>query len=101
MKNHGTGDNDYVYTEKGRYEKSANHMITTIHAILPRNKSSYGEGKTKHMARRLVVIADNASDNKNNEMYAYCNLLVQNGWFDSVDLLFGEVGHTHNGVDSA
>lgn len=100
VKNHGTGDNDYVYTAKGRYDKGANHMITTIHALLRSIKSSYGEGKTKHMARRLVVIADNASDNKNNEMYAYCNLLVQNGWFDSVELLFGEVGHTHNGVDA-
>ena len=100
VKNHGTGENDYVYTAKGRYEKGANQMITTLHALLRRLKSSYDGKKNKHLARRLVMIADNASDNKNNELYAYCNLLVQNGWFDSVELLFGEVGHTHNGVDT-
>ena len=75
-------------------------MITTLHALIRRLKSSYDGKKNKHLARRLVMIADNASENKNNELYAYCNLLVQNGWFDSVELLFGEVGHTHNGVDA-
>ena len=29
----------------------------------------------------------------------YLTLLVQAGWFDEVRLLFGEVGHTHNGGD--
>jgi len=48
----------------------------------------------RYKARRLVVIADRASENKNNIVFAYCNDLIQNGW------LFGPVGHTHNGVDS-
>ena len=48
----------------------------------------------------MAIIADSASDNKNNDLFAYCHMLVDSGWFDDVYLVFGPVGHTHNGVDS-
>jgi hypothetical protein len=47
-----------------------------------------------------VCIADSAGENKNNTVLAYFTDLVDNGWFDVVELLFGPVGHTHNGVDA-
>lgn len=97
--NHATGENDYVYMPKDRFEKGANRLITMLHATLRRMKTNYANPTYKK--RNLVCIADNASDNKNNELLAYGALLVRNGWFDSVEFLFGEVGHTHNGVDAA
>jgi hypothetical protein len=33
-------------------------------------------------------------------MFAFCSELVLRGWFREVELLFGPVGHTHNGNDS-
>ena len=38
--------------------------------------------------------------NKNNEVFAYYSDVVAAGWFDSVELLFGPVGHTHTGMDA-
>ena len=63
-----------------------------------RVKSNYE--KPSHKARTLWLIADSCSDNKNNDLFAYCHMLVSAGWFDDVNLVFGPVGHTHNGVDS-
>jgi hypothetical protein len=47
----------------------------------------------------LVVVADNCSENKNNTVFAFFAHLVHMKWYDSIELLFGPVGHTHNGVD--
>ena len=66
--------------------------------MIRRAKSDYTH--ERHKARTLILIADSASENKNNVLFAYCTDLVENGWYDSVELLFGPVGHTHNGVDS-
>ena len=98
MINHGTSDLDYVYLPKNRWKKGANRMITQLMAAVRRIKSDYS--KPGHRARRLVFIADNCSENKNNTLLAWCHSLVENGWFDSIELLFGTVGHTHNGVDA-
>ena len=38
--------------------------------------------------------------NQNNEVFAYYSDMVAAGWFDSVELRFGPVGHTHNGMDA-
>ena len=68
-KNHSTGVGDYVYMSKNRYEKGANRLITMLHASLRRVKADYTH--PHYQRRQLVIIADNASDNKNNELLGY------------------------------
>ena len=98
LTNHGNKKRDYVYMPKGKWIKGANRVLSQIHATLSAIK---GDPTNKqHGARRLVIIADNFSENKNKEILAYIADLVHNKWFDSVELLFGEVGHTHNGNDA-
>ena len=89
---------EYFYTPYGSQGKGANRLITMLHSVLRRAKEDYGH--ERHKARKLVLIADSASDNKNNEMFMYCTSLVDNGWFDEIELVFGPVGHTHNGIDA-
>jgi hypothetical protein len=48
----------------------------------------------------LILVADNAADNKNMDVIAFTCELVARDWFDIVEFYFGEVGHTHNGEDS-
>ena len=38
-------------------------------------------------ARRLVIIADNYSENKNKVNFAFCSELIQKGWYDEVLLI--------------
>ena len=47
-----------------------------------------------------MLIADNASENKNNILFAFLQEIVTRGWFSVVYLYFGPVGHTHNGNDA-
>ena len=89
---------DYIYTSKLHVSKSTNYLLSMVHCMLRRTKSDYT--KPNFRARKLIVIADSASENKNNETFAYYADLVDAKWFDSVELLFGPVGHTHNGVDA-
>ena len=90
---------DYVYSTASTTAKNANTLISQVHAIIRRAKCDYNHDR--HKARKLVLIADSASENKNNTLFAYCTDLVENKWFDEIELLFGPVGHTHNGVDAA
>lgn len=75
-----------------------NRFCTLLHAVLRANREA---GTVHSLARELVVIADNCSENRN---YTTClrwaSEIVAAGWFDSVRFLFGPVGHTHNGVDA-
>jgi hypothetical protein len=63
-------------------------------------KANREEGTDHSLARKLVIIADNYSENRN-----YCVVLhfaaelVWYRWFDEVENLFGKVGHTHGGQD--
>ena len=98
LTNHGTGKQDYVYMPKGKWKKGANRLITLLHATVSAIKSDVNH--PQHKARRLICIADNFGENKNKEILAWIADLVLNKWFDSVELLFGEVGHTHNGNDA-
>jgi len=70
-----------------------------VHAVIRRIKSDYT--KPGYRARKLYFIADSASENKNNTLFAYGTDMVRHKWVDEVQLLFGPVGHTHNGVDAA
>ena len=89
---------DYIYTPKDAFPKDSNTLISQVHAMVRRAKSDYKH--PRHRARRLILIADSASENKNNTLFAYITDLVENNWFDEVELVFGPVGHTHNGVDA-
>jgi hypothetical protein len=89
---------DYIYSVKNAFPKDSNTLISEVHVMIRRAKSDYKH--PRHKARKLVLIADSASENKNNILFAYVTDLVENKWFDEVELIFGPVGHTHNGVDA-
>jgi len=96
---HSAGLKDYIYSLTSSTTKDANTLISQVHAVLRRAKSDYTH--PRHKARLLTLVADSAAENKNNTLLAYCTDLVNNGWFDEIHLLFGPVGHTHNGVDAS
>ena len=73
---------DYIYTTQANTSKGSNTLISHFHAVVRRAKSNYQHENYK--ARKLIVIADSASENKNNWLFAYCTDLVENGWFDEV-----------------
>jgi hypothetical protein len=95
---YSAGLKDYIYSQTEVTAKGANTLISQIHIVIRRAKSDYKH--PRHKARNMCMIADSASENKNNILLAYCTDLVDNGWFDEIQLLFGPVGHTHNGVDA-
>jgi hypothetical protein len=95
---YSAGLKDYLYTPTATTAKDANTLISQLHVIIRRAKSDYNH--PRHKARKLTIVADSASENKNNVLFAYCTDMVDNGWFDEIILLFGPVGHTHNGVDA-
>jgi hypothetical protein len=90
---------DYIYSTSCNTPKDANTLISQVHLVIRRAKSDYTH--PRHRARTLTIVAASASENKNNTLFMYCTDLVNNGWFDEVILLFGPVGHTHNGVDAS
>lgn len=96
--NHGTGENAYFYTFKEDVSKGGNRICTFLYSILRRIK--FSESHRQKMARHLVLMGDNYIENKCNTLMAFGALLVNLGWFDTVEFLFGPVGHTHNGNDS-
>ena len=97
IKDHARGKDTYIYSVKNRYKKGANRLVTTLNACIRALKSDLAHA-ARH-ANKLVLIADNYSENKNNTMFAFCTHLILEGVYDEVEMLFGPVGHTHNGVD--
>ena len=51
------------------------------------------------MPRSLWLQFDNCGENKNKEMFGYTSLLVEGFYFDSVEINFLIVGHTHASID--
>jgi len=94
--NHSTGENTYIYMVKERYKKGGNRLCSILWHQIGKVKNSAHENRH---ARTLYLMADNYAENKNNTLFAFCSDLVERGWFDEVQLLFGPVGHTHNGND--
>jgi hypothetical protein len=92
----GRGRDYYVYTAKGRFKKGANRLCTALLSVLRASKNADGPSRK---ARKLTLIADNFAENKNNEIFAFCNWLVVLGWYDEINLVYGPPGHTHNGGD--
>ena len=103
--NHGTRENIYVYDMKGKWKKGANRLITCLYHVIRRIKlkdetSSTAIEKAQKKCRKLVLMGDNVSDNKNNTFFCFCQDLIDRGWYDEIELLYGPVGHTHNGNDA-
>jgi hypothetical protein len=104
LTNHGTGEHVYIYTLKGKYLKGANRQCTSLYHTIRRIKfkdvalCTSAELKQRN-ARKLVLASDNAADNKNNVIFAFCSHLIWLGWYDEIEMYFGPVGHTHNGND--
>jgi len=98
LMNKGVGTQEYIYMPKKKWSKGANRIITQLHAYISSIKSD--PTNIQHKARRLILIGDNYSENKNNTLLAWMSDLVANKWFDDVECLFGEVGHTHSGDDA-
>ena len=103
--NHGIGKNYYVYQVSKRYKKGGNRLTTTLFHFIRQIKWKKDEECSEQellqkRAKKLVLMADNYGENKNNTIFAFCSHLVSVGWFTVVKLLFGPVGHTHNGNDA-
>ena len=74
----------------------ANHVIEAIHRFL---KSKRLEGP---LPPKLFVQLDNCSrENKNRFVMGYCEMLVALSVFESVEVGFLPVGHTHEDIDQA
>ena len=105
LTNHGSQENFYCYTVYHRFDKGANRLCSTLYHYLRRLKFHQPEECRQNSCgqrggRTLVLMADNYAENKNNTLFAFCSELILRGWFDEVQLLFGPVGHTHNGNDA-
>lgn len=86
-----------VLTGCGCLSDSFDRFCTILWHVIKANRE---EGTDHSLARKLVIIADNYSENRN-----YCVVmhfaaeLVWYRWYDEVENLFGKVGHTHGGQD--
>jgi hypothetical protein len=105
LTNHGTGENVYIYHFDGKWRKGADRLCTLLYHVLLRIKQKDPNTCTpselaQRQCRKLVLMADNASENKNNCVFQFLTELVQRKWFDEIQLLYGPVGHTHNGNDA-
>jgi hypothetical protein len=97
FENYATDEQVYVYSLKGKYKKGGNRWATTMHSIVRAIKERDCPAAT---ADTLVFIGDNYGENKNNANLAFCMMMVFEGWFKEVQLLYGPVGHTHNKIDA-
>ena len=112
LTNHGTGENIYIYNLTGKWKKGADRLCTILYHVLLRIKWKAPDGSSQEdldltkveldqrHGRKLIFLADNASENKNNCLFQFCSELILRKWFDEIELLFGPVGHTHNGNDA-
>jgi hypothetical protein len=69
-----------------RFKKGANRWCTTVYHALRALKNS---GHPAARARMLVLVGDNFSENKNNCNLDFLTELIQRGWYDEIQLLFG------------
>jgi len=97
LTNHGTGKNYYFYTVKKIYPKGANRLARPLYHVLREIKwKPYEEcteiEKQQKFARKLVLMCDNFSENKNNDIFAFCTELIHRNWYDEIEILYGEVG---------
>jgi len=78
-------------------------MCSVLYFILRRIKCKVNcnaNELAQKKAPKLILMADNYTENKNNILFQFLSELVMRGWFDEIELMFGPVGHTHNGNDA-
>lgn len=97
IENHGAFENHYFYTLKHVIPKGSNRICTFIYYYLFRLKM-FDNCQSK--CQRLILMADNFSENKCNLFLCFLSHLIYWKWFTTIELYFGPVGHTHNGNDS-
>ena len=105
LTNHGVGETMYFYHLKDKWSKGADRILTILYHVIRRIKFKMVEKcseseKLQRRSKRLVLMADNAAENKNNVLFQFCTELVLRKWYMSAELYFGPVGHTHNGNDA-
>ena len=103
--NHGTRENTYIYDMKHKWKHGADRLCSNLFAYItriktrPDNECTHKELLQKN-SRKLVLMGDNCPENKGNMVFAFMAELVMRGWYDEIEMLFGPVGHTHNGNDA-
>jgi len=105
LTNHGTGENIYMYDLKGKWKKGADRLCTILYTVVRRIKMKADDACSEtellqKKNRKLILMADNCAENKNNCLFAFCSELIARKWYDEIELYFGPVGHTHNGNDA-
>ena len=79
---------------KSAFKKGGNRICTQLYHQFRKLKTCGGRAAK---AKKCYLVADNFAENKNNTLFAFLSDCVRHGWYDKIYLMFGEVGHTHNG----
>lgn len=97
ISNHGMSENHYFYSLKHLIQKGGNRICTFLYYYLARLKQFDSLQKN---CQKLILMADNFVENKCNLLLCFLSQIIYMKWFETIELLFGPVGHTHNGNDS-
>ena len=90
---HGIGS--WVYTMSDKWKSDANVTIEVLQRVLTAIEQQRGG-----LPSTLYVQMDNCGrENKNQWVLAYLSWLVQRGVFETIELSFLPVGHTHEDID--
>ena len=85
-----------LFTMTEEHSTGANHVVEVIHRFLNKKRE---DGS---LPPKLFVQLDNCSrENKNRYLLSYFEMLIALGVFDSIEVGFLPVGHTHEDVDQA
>ena len=57
------------------------------------------QDKPHRLPRTIFLQYDNASDQKNKSLFTWASLLIENRYFDVIEINFLIVGHTHTSID--
>lgn len=86
----------YLYTMTQEHQTGANHVVEVLHRFINQKHT------TGPLPSKFYVQLDNCSrENKNRFVLGYCEMLVALSIFESVEVGFLPVGHTHEDVDQA
>jgi hypothetical protein len=129
FENYSTNEQVYVYSLKKKFRKGGNrfsrsqtcstHVVShcrwcsMLHGIVRAVKErDHKAASAKHLVfmgndcsiapshSPQLCLADNYNENKNNTDLAWATQLVSEGWYESVQFLYGPVGHTHSAIDA-
>ena len=97
LTNHGTGENVYYYNTRDKWSKGGDRICSILYNTIRRIKTKPDADATEveraqKKSRKVVLMADNASENKNDTLFDFLTELVMRGWYDEIQMLFGPVG---------